>query len=45
MMIIMIITTTTTIIIIIIIKTRHDLVGKVVHWRLCKKFKFDYTNK
>ena len=20
-------------------KTRHDLVGKVIHWELCKKFK------
>ena len=19
--------------------------GKVIHWELCKKFKFDYTNK
>ena len=23
--------------------TRHDWIGKVVHWELCKKFKFDYT--
>ena len=29
-------------------KTRHDWVGKVIHWKLWKKFKsdqFDYTNK
>ena len=26
-------------------KTRHDWVGKVIHWELCKKFQFDYTNK
>ena len=26
-------------------KTRHDLVGKVIYWEMCKKFKFDYTNK
>ena len=26
-------------------KTRHDLVGKVIYWELCKKFKFDRTNK
>ena len=26
-------------------KTRHDKVGKVIHWQLCKKFKFDHTNK
>ena len=26
-------------------KTRHDLVGKVIHWELCKKFKFDYANQ
>ena len=26
-------------------KTRHDWVAKVIHWELCKKFKFDYTNK
>ena len=23
----------------------NDWVGKVIHWELCKKFKFDYTNK
>ena len=26
-------------------KTRHDCVGKVIHWEMCKKFKFDHTNK
>ena len=26
-------------------KTRHDWVGKVIHWELCKKFKFDHRNK
>ena len=26
-------------------KTRHDWVGKVIHWELCKKFKFDHTSK
>ena len=26
-------------------KTRHDWVGKVIHWELCKKFKFNHTNK
>ena len=26
-------------------KTKHDRVGKVIHWELCKKFKFDHTNK
>ena len=25
--------------------TTHDWVGKVVHWEMCKKFKFDHTNK
>ena len=24
---------------------RHDWVGKVIHWEMCKKFKFDHTNK
>ena len=24
---------------------RHDWVGKVIHWEICKKFKFDHTNK
>ena len=26
-------------------KTRHDWVGKVIHWELCNKFQFDHTNK
>ena len=26
-------------------KTRHDWVGKVIHSEMCKKFKFNYTNK
>ena len=26
-------------------KTRHDRVGKVIHWELCNKLKFDHTNK
>ena len=26
-------------------KTRHERVGKVIHWEMCKKFKFDHTNK
>ena len=26
-------------------KTRHDWVSKVIHWELCKKFKFNHTNK
>ena len=26
-------------------KTRHDWVGKVIHWEFCKKFIFDHTNK
>ena len=26
-------------------KARHDRVGKVIHWDMCKKFKFDHTNK
>ena len=26
-------------------KTRYNWVGKVIHWELCKKFKFDHTNK
>ena len=25
-------------------KTRHDWAGKVIHWEMCKKFKFDHTN-
>ena len=26
-------------------KTRHDWIGKVIHWEMSKKFKFDHTNK
>ena len=26
-------------------KTRHDRVSKVIHWEMCKKFKFDPKNK
>ena len=26
-------------------KTRHNWAGKVILWELCKKFKFDHTNK
>ena len=26
-------------------KTRHDWVGKVIHWETFKKFRFDHTNK
>ena len=26
-------------------KARHDWVGKVIYWEMCKKFKFDHTNK
>ena len=26
-------------------KARHDWVGKVIHWEMCKKFKFNHTNK
>ena len=26
-------------------KARHDWVGKVIHWEMCKKLKFDHTNK
>ena len=26
-------------------KTRHDWVGKVIHWKMCNEFKFDRTNK
>ena len=26
-------------------KTIHDWAGKVIHWELCKKYKFDHTNK
>ena len=26
-------------------KTRHDWVDKLIHWEMCKKFKFDHTHK
>ena len=26
-------------------KAIHDWVGKVIYWEMCKKLKFDYTNK
>ena len=26
-------------------KTRHDWFGQVIHWEMCKKLKFDHTNK
>ena len=26
-------------------RTRQDWVGKVIHWEMCKKSKFDHTNK
>ena len=26
-------------------KARHDWVGKVIHWEMCKKMKFDHANK
>ena len=26
-------------------KTRNDWIDKVIHWEMCKKFKFDHTNK
>ena len=26
-------------------KARHNWVGKGIHWEMCKKFKFDHTNK
>ena len=26
-------------------KSRHDLVGKVIHWELCKRTKPDYTDR
>ena len=25
--------------------TRHNWVGKVIHWKMCKKSKFDHTKK
>ena len=26
-------------------KVRHDWGGKVIHWEICKKFKFDHAKK
>ena len=26
-------------------KARHDWMGKVIHWEMCKKFKFNHANK
>ena len=26
-------------------KARHDWVGKVIHWKICRKFQFNHTNK
>ena len=26
-------------------KTKHNWVGKMIHWKMCKKFQFDHTNK
>ena len=26
-------------------KSRHDSMGKVIHWELCKKMKIDHPNK
>ena len=26
-------------------KTRHNRVGQVIHWEMCKEFKFDHMNK
>ena len=26
-------------------KARHDWVGKVIHWEMCRKFQFDHANK
>ena len=26
-------------------ETRYDCVGTVIHWEMCKKFKFNHTNK
>ena len=29
----------------LVLKTRHDWVGKVINWEMCKQFQFDHTNK
>ena len=26
-------------------KARHNWVGKMIHWKMCRKFQFDHTNK
>ena len=26
-------------------KARHDWIGKVIHWEMCRKFQFDHWNK
>ena len=26
-------------------KSRHDWIGKVINWEMCRKFKFDHANK
>ena len=26
-------------------KARHEWIGKVIHWEICKKFKFDHAKK
>ena len=26
-------------------KARHDWVGKLIYWEMCKKFRFDHANK
>ena len=26
-------------------RSRHDWVGRVIHWEMCKKFRFDHTKK
>ena len=26
-------------------KGRHDWIGKVIHWKMCRKFQFNHTNK
>ena len=26
-------------------KTRHDWIGKMIDWEMCKQFKFDHANK
>ena len=26
-------------------KARHNWVGKMIHWEMCKKFKFDHAKK